>query len=74
MLPERRSFRWAGKSVIVGLEERRSGIEGGIEGALQAAQDLSARGLSDPNAETLIWPFDVSQGKIYEMRISMFSA
>ena len=65
-------FRWAGKGVLIGLEEKRIGMEGAIDGAWQAAQDLAARGLSDPGSEVLTWPFDVSQEKQYAIRISLF--
>ena len=62
-------FRWAKDGVLIGLEDPESAIDG----AWQAARDLSGRGLSDPRSEVLIWPFDKSRGKTYPMRVSLFS-
>ena len=61
-------FRWARNGVLIGLEDPESAIDG----AWQAARDLSSRGLLDPCSETLIWPFDETRGKMYPMRMSLF--
>ena len=60
---------WARKGLTVGLEERRVGMEGGIEGAFQARQDLLERGCRIREEAFLDWPFDPAQGKTYRMRI-----
>lgn len=67
-------LRLAKRGVYFGLEERRIGMAGGIEGAAQALTDLQ-EGCAEPVAETrLLWPFDRSQGKLYDMRILLVSA
>ncbi len=65
-------LRWARKGVLIGLEEGRLGVDGGIEGAWQAMQDLNRRSLV-PRVQThLIWPFDPARDKAYAMRVMAF--
>ena len=63
-------LRWAGKGLILGLEESRLGVDGGIDGAWQAMQDLQGRELSLEAQTRLIWPFDPAHTKSYQMRIT----
>lgn len=58
----------AEKSVVFGLEKNRVGTPGGIEGAVQALQDIKSRNAALADETTLLWPFDLSQGKAYEMQ------
>lgn len=62
-------FRWAKQSVILGLEECRIGVDGGVDGAWQAFSDLERRGMPVAAEQRLIWPFDPAQHKAYRMRI-----
>lgn len=65
-------LHWARKGVILGLEESRLGMDGGIDGAWQAMRDLEGRDLS-PKAQTrLSWPFDPAQNKSYVVRVAAF--
>ena len=60
---------WARKGVILGLEESRLGMDGGIDGAWQALRDLEERDLPIEAQTRLIWPFDPAQKKAYAMRV-----
>ncbi len=62
-------FRWAGKGVIVGLEEYRIGEIGGIDGASQALDLLKKSGHTVLAQSSLRWDFDPKQNKAYQMRI-----
>ena len=62
-------FRWAGKGVIVGLEEYRIGEIGGIDGASQALDLLKKSGHSVLEQSSLRWDFDPKRNKAYQMRI-----
>ncbi len=65
-------LRWARKGLILGLEESRLGVDGGIDGAWQAMQDLDGRHLSLQAQTRLIWPFDPAQDKAYTVRVLAF--
>ena len=62
-------FRWAGKGVIVGLEEYRIGEIGGIDGASQALDLLKKSGYTVLAQSSLRWDFDPKRNKAYQMRI-----
>ena len=62
-------FRWAGKGVIVGLEEYRIGEIGGIDGASQALDLLKKSGHTVLAQSSLRWDFDPKRNKAYQMRI-----
>lgn len=62
-------LKMARSALILGLEESRIGIPGGIEGAAQALDDIRMRRLSIEQKTVLEWPFDSSQGKIYATRL-----
>jgi len=62
-------FRWAGKGVIVGLEEYRIGEIGGIDGASQALDLLKKSGHTVLAQSSLRWEFDPKRNKAYQMRI-----
>ncbi len=62
-------LRWARKGLILGLEESRLGMDGGIDGAWQAMRDIDARRLSLQAQIRLEWPFDPARGKSYLMRV-----
>ena len=62
-------FRWAGKGVIVGLEECRIGEIGGIDGASQALDLLKKSGHTVLAQTSLEWDFDPRRRKAYQMRI-----
>ena len=62
-------FRWAGKGVIVGLEEYRIGEIGGIDGASQTLDLLKKSGHTVLAQSSLRWDFDPKQNKAYQMRI-----
>ena len=64
-------LRWAKRTVILGLEERRIGAEGGIDGARQAMRDFERRALAIRAQTRLVWPFDPAQNKAYTMRITV---
>ena len=62
-------FRWAGKGVIVGLEEYRIGEIGGIDGASQALDLLKKIGHTVLAQSSLRWDFDPKRNKAYQMQI-----
>lgn len=62
-------FRWAGKGVIVGLEEYRIGEIGGIDGASQAMDLLKKSGHTVLAQSSLRWNFDPKRNKAYQMQI-----
>lgn len=62
-------FRWAGKGVIVGLEEYRIGEIGGIDGASQALDLLKKSGHTVLAQTSMEWDFDPRRWKTYQMRI-----
>ena len=62
-------FRWAGKGVIVGLEEYRIGEIGGIDGASQALDLLKKSGHSVLAQSSLRWDFDPKRNKVYQTQI-----
>ena len=64
-------FRLATKGVILGLEQERIGIEGGIEGAAQAINDMQKRRMHPAAEAILLWPFDPLQDKNYRIRVMM---
>lgn len=64
-------LRWAKRTVILGLEERRIGAESGIDGAWQAMRDFERRELAIRAQTRLVWPFDPAQNKAYTMRITV---
>lgn len=63
-----RLYRAARKCLLLGFEESRTGVPGGIEGAAQAFFDAFAR-FPVTVAEDTDWPFDHSQGKGYHMKL-----
>lgn len=58
----------ARKGAVLGLEEQRVGVPGGIEGAAQALDDVRKRGIVPVKEIRLVWPFDRSQQKNYGIR------
>ena len=62
-------FRWAGKGVIVGLEEYCIGEIGGIDGARQTLDLLKKSGHTVLAQSSLRWDFDPKRNKAYQMRI-----
>lgn len=61
-------FASANTAVILGLEQKRPGAEGAIEGAWQGIEDILQREL--PYTEhSAIWPFCPARKLSYEMRI-----
>lgn len=64
-----RLLRMAGSGLILGLEEGRLGMEGGVEGAAEALLDLPRLPAKLVEEAKLLWPLDRSQGKIYSMRL-----
>ncbi|MBR1866568.1 MAG: hypothetical protein IJ801_08685 [Lachnospiraceae bacterium] len=58
----------ANKAVFLGLEQRRLGTEGAIEGAWQGIEDIRHRKLSYTE-HTAIWPFCPARSLSYEMRM-----
>lgn len=63
-----RLFAAARSSLVIGLDIRRQGVPGGIEGAAQALADLVRRRSGGVQAE-LTWPFDAAQNKIYTVQL-----
>lgn len=63
----------ASKKWIMGCESARKGYYGGVQGAVQAMQDIEIRrahGQLRKQSEIILeWPFNVAQQKVYEMRI-----
>lgn len=59
---------------ILGLETERVGIAGGIEGAAQALQDIQERNMNTAFETELLWPFDRSQGKVYQISVKLIPA
>ena len=59
----------AATGLILGLETGRVGMDGGIEGAFQAIEDVRNRNIVPSSQITLLWPFDRSQGKFYQMKV-----
>lgn len=62
-------FRWAGKGVIVGMEEYRIGEIGGIDGARQALDLLKKSGHTVLAQSSMRWDFDPKRNKAYQMQI-----
>ena len=68
-----RLLRMAKVGVILGLEDSRVGMDGGIEGAAQALECIQSGNAEITNETALIWPFEQSQGKIYIMKVMLLS-
>ena len=56
------------RGVIMALEKQRIGVEGAIEGAYQAIEDIELNYRIN-REQSIIWPFDGTHGKIYRMRV-----
>lgn len=61
-------FDCAKQGVFLGLERNRTNVDGAIEGAYQAIQDIQKRKLSKKET-TMTWPFLPSEDIYYEMLI-----
>lgn len=70
-------FDIADKKLIIGAEQERIGVEGGVEGAHQCILDVQRRIQSyvyvDVNISVIDWPFDLDRGIVYKMLISSIS-
>lgn len=62
----------AKQALFIGLEQKRSNMEGGIEGAYQAFQDIEARSLQAEKT-IMLWPFLPHKNIEYEMAILKIS-
>lgn len=66
-------FACAKEGVILACERKRIGMEGGIQGSLQALQDVVKRQEAGEclisESISLRWPFDLSQDIIYQMSV-----
>lgn len=67
-------FSSARKGVLLGLEEARIGIEGGVEGAIQGIRDIKNHREQILAETTLLWPFDLRQQIIYLMHFYLCTA
>ena len=67
-------FQIAKHTVILGLEKQRIGMAGEIEGASQAMHSLGKYNSFLNRRMELVWPFDLSTNKQYEMEIRSYSA
>ena len=65
------------KKVMISSELRRIGTKGGVEGAYQCLLDINRRSkeniINIESVEMLMWPFDLSQQKMYEMELIVFT-
>ena len=65
------------KKVMISSELRRIGTKGGVEGAYQGLLDINRRSkeniINIESVEMLMWPFDLSQQKMYEMELIVFT-
>lgn len=64
-------FHAARKVLITGIEEKRIGIDGGVEGAAQALADFETRKKPDDEIR-LVWPFSLLENKQYEMLVRSY--
>lgn len=69
-----RLFDIAGKHIIIGAEQGRTGTNGAVEGAHQCILDIQRRineySYIDVNLALIDWPFDVDRDIIYQMLIA----
>lgn len=70
-------FSVADKKLIIGAEQSRVGMDGAVEGAHQCILDVQRRlqnySYIDVNLSVMDWPFDLEQGKVYQMLVSSIS-